>query len=127
MVVASPAYLRGAAKLKTPDDLIHHDCVQYALPSTGRNLPWLFKYENEVVETMTSGGYTSSGDVLAGATLARHGAGLFQTYRFIVEKDIAAERSRNCSFPMAVVRGRSCCFIRMPGISRRACAVSSTS
>ncbi|MEM5458428.1 LysR substrate-binding domain-containing protein [Paraburkholderia phytofirmans] len=89
VVIASPAYLRGAAKLKTPDDLNHHDCVQYALPSTGRNLPWLFKHEGEVVETMTSGACTSSGDVLAGATLARHGAGIFQTYRFIVEKDLA--------------------------------------
>jgi DNA-binding transcriptional LysR family regulator len=38
---------------------------------------------------MTSGACTSSGDVLAGATLARHGAGIFQTYRFIVEKDLA--------------------------------------
>jgi DNA-binding transcriptional LysR family regulator len=26
--------------------------------------------------------------VLAGVTLARHGAGLFQTYRFIVERDL---------------------------------------
>jgi DNA-binding transcriptional LysR family regulator len=89
VVVASPGYLRGTAKLKTPDDLVHHDCIQFALPSTGRNIPWLFKHEDAVVETMTRGAYTSSGDVLAGATLARHGAGLFQTYRFIVEKDIA--------------------------------------
>jgi DNA-binding transcriptional LysR family regulator len=27
--------------------------------------------------------------VLAGVTLARHGAGLFQTYRFVVEQDLA--------------------------------------
>jgi DNA-binding transcriptional LysR family regulator len=89
VVVASPAYLRKAGKLETPDDLINHDCIQYALPSSGRNLPWLFKHEGEVAEMMTRGGYGSSGDVLGGVTLARHGAGLFQTYRFIVDKDLA--------------------------------------
>ena len=89
VVVASPAYLQSACKLETPDDLINHDCIQYALPSTGRNIPWLFNQERKETEMMTLGGCRSSGDVLAGVTLARHGAGLFQTYRFIVEKDVA--------------------------------------
>jgi DNA-binding transcriptional LysR family regulator len=89
VVVASPAYMRSAGKLETPDDLINHDCIQYALPSTGRNIPWLFNQERKETEMMTLGGCRSSGDVLAGVTLARHGAGLFQTYRFIVDKDIA--------------------------------------
>jgi DNA-binding transcriptional LysR family regulator len=89
VVVASPAYMRSAGKLETPDDLIDHDCIQYALPSTGRNIPWLFNQERKETEMMTLGGCRSSGDVLAGVTLARHGAGLFQTYRFIVDKDIA--------------------------------------
>ena len=89
VVVASPAYLRNAGELEAPDDLVNHDCIQYALPSTGRNLPWVFNQEHEEAEMMTRGGYASSGDVLAGVTLARHGAGIFQTYRFIVDKDIA--------------------------------------
>ena len=38
--------------------------------------------------TITRGGCSTSGDALAGATLARHDAGLFQTYRFVVERDI---------------------------------------
>jgi DNA-binding transcriptional LysR family regulator len=89
VVVASPAYLRGARKPKTPDDLANHDCIQYALPSTGRDLPWLFKQNDEVTELTTRGGCSASGDVLAGVTMARDGAGIFQTYRFIVDKDIA--------------------------------------
>jgi DNA-binding transcriptional LysR family regulator len=89
VVVASPAYLRKGGKLETPDDLVHHECIQYELPSSGRHLPWLFKRDGESVEAVTRGGYGASGDVLAGVTLARHGAGLFQTYRFIVEKDLA--------------------------------------
>jgi len=89
VVVASPAYLRRAAKLETPDDLINHNCIQFELPSTGRNLPWVFNRDGSLDEITTRGGHGSSGDALAGVTLARHGAGVFQTYRFIVEKDIA--------------------------------------
>jgi DNA-binding transcriptional LysR family regulator len=87
--VASPAYLRRAHKLETPDDLINHECIQFELPSSGRNIPWQFNQDGSCVEIPTRGGYGSSGDVLAGVTLARHGAGIFQTYRFVVEKDIA--------------------------------------
>jgi DNA-binding transcriptional LysR family regulator len=89
VVVATPAYLRAAGKLETPDDLINHDCIQFELPSTGRNIPWQFNQNGEAIEITTRGGYGSSGDVLAGVTLARNGAGVFQTYRFIVEKDLA--------------------------------------
>jgi DNA-binding transcriptional LysR family regulator len=89
VVVAAPAYLRKAGKPATPDELINHDCIQYALPSSGRNIPWLFKHEGEETEMMTRGGNSASGDVLAGVTLARHGAGIFQTYRFVVDKDLA--------------------------------------
>ncbi|MEI5995982.1 LysR family transcriptional regulator [Paraburkholderia bengalensis] len=88
VVVASPAYLKSAGTLDTPDDLIRHECIQFALPSTGRNIPWLFRLDGEDIEMATRGGYGTSGDVLAGATLARHGAGLFQTYRFVVERDL---------------------------------------
>ena len=89
VVVASPTYLRKAAKLETPDDLINHNCIQFELPSTGRNLPWVFNRDGELDEITTHGRHGSSGDALAGVTLARHGAGVFHTYRFIVEKDIA--------------------------------------
>jgi len=89
VVIASPAYLSRAGEPKTPDDLVNHDCIQFELPSNGRNIPWPFMRDGESVEMITRGGYGSSGDVLAGATLARNGAGVFQTYRFIVEKDLA--------------------------------------
>ncbi len=89
VVVAAPAYLNRAGKLETPDDLVRHDCIQFELPSTGRDIPWMFMRDGEPVETPTGGGYRTSADVLAGATLARHGAGVFQTYRFVVEKDLA--------------------------------------
>ncbi|TKC88789.1 LysR family transcriptional regulator [Trinickia terrae] len=103
VVVAAPEYLRRAGKLNTPDDLAHHDCIQFELPSTGRNLPWVFQQDGETVEISTRGGYGSSGDALAGVTLARNGAGVFQTYRFIVEQDIA-----NGALEVALARYGGC-------------------
>jgi DNA-binding transcriptional LysR family regulator len=89
VVVASPAYLRRAGCPETPEDLARHDCIQFELPSSGRPIPWLFNRNGEALEIATRGPYSTSGDVLAGATLARHGGGLFQTYRFAVERDLA--------------------------------------
>ena len=90
VVVASHAYLSRAGTPASLDDLARHDCIQFDLPSSGRKIPWLFKSGGHVQEHFTDGGYSSAGDVLGGVTLARSGAGLFQTYRFVVEQDLAA-------------------------------------
>ena len=89
VVVASHAYLSRAGTPASLDDLARHDCIQFDLPSSGRKIPWLFKSGGHVQEHFTDGGYSSAGDVLGGVTLARSGAGLFQTYRFVVEQDLA--------------------------------------
>ncbi|NML96564.1 LysR family transcriptional regulator [Paraburkholderia sp. RP-4-7] len=89
VVVASRAYLSRAGTPASLDDLARHDCIQFDLPSSGRKIPWLFKSGDHVQEHFTDGGYSSAGDVLGGVTLARSGAGLFQTYRFVVEQDLA--------------------------------------
>jgi DNA-binding transcriptional LysR family regulator len=88
VLVAAPSYLKRAGKPKTLEDLQEHDCIQFELPSTGRNIPWSFYVDNKAVDIFTSGGYCCSEDVLGIATLARSGAGLVQTYRYIVEKDL---------------------------------------
>lgn len=88
-VVASPEYLARADTPLTLDDLEQHDCIQFELPSSGRPITWLFNEDGKAREMLTSGGYLCSDDVLAGVTLAKHGAGLFQTYRFIVERELA--------------------------------------
>ncbi|WP_175745555.1 LysR family transcriptional regulator [Burkholderia ambifaria] len=87
VVVATPDYLKRAGVPRAVDDLHAHECIQFELPSSGRPIPWLFNDGTEI-EIATTGGYGTSGDVLAGVTLARSGAGLFQTYRFIVERDL---------------------------------------
>lgn len=89
VTVASPEYLQRAGTPQTLDDLHQHECIQFELPSSGRHIAWLFKDNGEDQDLLTAGGYSCSDDVLGGVTLAKHGAGLFQTYKFIVEKELA--------------------------------------
>lgn len=88
IVVGSPAYLRERGTPKVLDDLEAHECIQFVLPSTGRPVPWLFRVQGVDEERLTQGGYRCEEEVLGGVTLARAGAGLYQTYRFIVEEDL---------------------------------------
>lgn len=88
VVVAAPGYL---ARNGTPDSiasLAQHDCINFVLPSTGRPIPWLLRQDGKVVEVAPTGNYCLYEDVLAGVTLARGGAGLFQAYRFTIEEDL---------------------------------------
>lgn len=88
VLVASPDYLKRAGTPKKLEDLQAHECIQFELPSTGRKIPWQFRVDKKAVDITTEGGYCCSEDVLGIVTLARNGAGLVQTYRFIVEKDL---------------------------------------
>ncbi|HTJ96002.1 MAG TPA: LysR family transcriptional regulator [Rhodocyclaceae bacterium] len=89
-IVATPEYLKRAGTPKTPEDLAKHDCIQFELPSSGRDIPWLLRQKGEIIEVPTQGGYRVSDEYLSAVTLARNGAGLFQTYRYIVEADLHA-------------------------------------
>lgn len=88
VVVGTPEYLKRKGVPKAIDDLKSHDCIQFEMPSSGRNLVWAFSGEAGDVDVVTKGAYGTAGDVLSGVTLARSGAGLFQTYRFVVEQDL---------------------------------------
>jgi DNA-binding transcriptional LysR family regulator len=88
VVVATPHYLARRGTPAALEDLGQHECIQFDLPSSGRRIPWLFRQQGKEIELAGEGGYVLSEDVLGGVTLARYGAGLFQTYRFIVEEDL---------------------------------------
>ncbi len=88
VVVASQAYLARAGVPESLAALVDHDCINFVLPSTGRTVPWLFRENGKVIEVATKGGYCIYEDLLAGVTLARSGAGLFQAYRFTIEDDL---------------------------------------
>ncbi|CDF93604.1 MULTISPECIES: LysR family transcriptional regulator [unclassified Pseudomonas] len=89
VVVAAPDYLHRVGTPRTLEDLDAHECIQFELPSSGRRISWLFNVDGKEREVFGQGNYCCSDDVLGGVTLARHGAGLFQTYRFIVEQELA--------------------------------------
>ena len=89
VLVAAPSYLKRAGKPASLDALQQHDCIQFDLPSTGRKIPWSFMVDGKPLDVVTNGGYTCAEDVLGIVTLARSGAGIVQTYRFIVERDLA--------------------------------------
>ncbi|MGB4116091.1 MAG: LysR family transcriptional regulator [Polaromonas sp.] len=89
VVVATPGYLRRKGKPTTLAALQNHDCIQFLYPRTGQPMPWLLRHDAGDVDHATKGGICCSDDILGAVTLARHGAGLLQTYRFIVEQDLA--------------------------------------
>src|SRR5687767_3691742 len=88
VLVASPAYLRRRGTPRSLEALANHDCLQFVLPRTGQPIEWLFHVNGEEIEVRTQGPITCSDDVLGGVTLARHGGGIVQTMRFIVEDDL---------------------------------------
>lgn len=90
VVVGSPAYLARCGTPQTPEDLAEHDCIQFALPSTGRKVPWQFMRDGELFELETNGNYYCYEDVNACVVLARSGAGLLQTLRFLFEPGLAS-------------------------------------
>jgi len=88
VVVASPKYLRRRGTPKSLDALAQHECVLFTLPSTGQLVPWLLlEGKREQAYTFPSA-LRCTDDMLGPVTLARHGAGIAQTYRFIVEQDL---------------------------------------
>lgn len=88
VVVATPQYLQGAGTPTTLQALTSHDCIQYQLPSSGRNLTWSFFEEGQPVELETTGNCACLEDYLGCVTLVKHGAGLMQTYRFTVQQEL---------------------------------------
>jgi len=90
VVVATPAYLERAGTPLTLDALTEHDCIQFEMPSSGRNAAWSFRLAAKRIELETSGSYTCLDDYLATVTLVKSGAGLMQAYRFTVQKELDA-------------------------------------
>lgn len=88
VVVASPGYLEQHGVPQLLSDLESHDCIQFELPSSGRNVPWTFIVDQRSVSVQTSGNTTCLEDYLATITMAKHGAGIVQAYRFTVQAQI---------------------------------------
>lgn len=92
VVIASPEYLHRSGVPQVLNDLVEHECIQFVLPRTGVPVPWVFKLNDHFVDVQTQGKFCCSEDIQAPVTLARAGAGLAQTYRYLVEEDLREGR-----------------------------------
>lgn len=92
VIVASTAYLRGRRKPRTVEDLLQQECLQFVQPNTGQPVPWLVRRDGRIVELAVTGRLRCTDDILGPVTLARAGAGVLQTYRFLVEADLREGR-----------------------------------
>jgi DNA-binding transcriptional LysR family regulator len=92
VIVASPAYLRGRRQPRSADDLLQDECIQFVQPNTGQPVPWLVQQDGRIVEFAATGRLRCMDDILGPVTLARAGAGVLQTYRFLVEDDLREGR-----------------------------------
>ncbi len=84
LMVASPGYLGQHPPLKSLDCLSSHQCIQFVLPGSGRQAGWLVRIGEKRKEITLKGNLLCSEDYLAGVSLAKHGAGIYQIYRFVV-------------------------------------------
>lgn len=92
VIAASPAYLRRQRRPRTIEDISAHECLPFVLPSSGQTVPWLLQVDGQVVEHLAQGRLRCADDILGPITLARAGAGLVQTYRFLIEDDLREGR-----------------------------------
>jgi DNA-binding transcriptional LysR family regulator len=91
-VVAAPAYLSRRRKPRSVDELLQHECIGFIQPNTGQPVPWFFRQDGQIVERAVPARIRCTDDILGPVTLARAGAGVLQTYRFLVEADLAEGR-----------------------------------
>lgn len=88
VIVAAPSYLRRRKRPRNEHDLAALSCIQFLLPRNGQPVPWLLRRDGRDFEWPTHGPLRCADDILATVTLVRAGAGVLQTYRFIVEQDL---------------------------------------
>ena len=86
-VFASPHYLARRGTPRSLDDIEHHACVAFLMPSTGRVLSWIFASPNR--ELVPAAHLRCGEDPQGSIALCRAGEGLCQTYHFMVEEELA--------------------------------------
>ncbi len=91
-LVASPDYLRRRGVPQMIADLEHHDCLPFILPSTGKRMAWELRENGEDLDWTPPARIAVSDDALGCVSLAEHGAGIAQTFDFVVEAALAQGR-----------------------------------
>lgn len=87
-LVASPAYLKRMGIPKNLEELKHHQCIAFELPSSGKITPWFLKNDNEEIQWIPTNRILVKEDIVGVVTLAVSGLGICQSYDFIVNEKI---------------------------------------
>ena len=78
---AAPVYLARRGTPRHPDDLVHHDCVNFRFQSTGQALRWPFQVGGRRVEFTPHAGIVADfSDAVAAVLVAGGGIGISPTY-----------------------------------------------
>jgi DNA-binding transcriptional LysR family regulator len=78
---ASPTYLARRGTPRLPQDLVHHDCVNFRYQSSGRPLPWPFRVGERTLEIVPSASITADvSDAVAAVLAAGGGVGIAATF-----------------------------------------------
>ncbi|MEQ4575364.1 MAG: LysR family transcriptional regulator [Gammaproteobacteria bacterium] len=88
LLVASPEYVERMGAPRTLEDLHHHVCLPFLMPSTGRLAPWVFRDGGRDIDWLPDSRLEISDDVLGVVSLAEQGVGICQSYEFIVRDRI---------------------------------------
>lgn len=87
-LVAAPAYLQAHGIPADIGALADHRCLAFVMPSTGRVMPWQLREGERDVDWTPPATLQVADDPLGLVALARSGAGICQTYGFIVDDDL---------------------------------------
>ena len=87
-VFASKDFVAAHGAPRTLDALDASQCIGFAMPRTGRVLPWLVGSPN--AEFAPASSLRCAEDPRAGIVLAKAGLGFFQTYHFMVKEELAS-------------------------------------
>lgn len=88
VVCASLSYFAHYGIPETLEDLMHHNCINFVVPETGRNYEWLFHKDEQEVRLAVEGNLRlDSGEALVNAAI--NGAGVIQVLNYIVRPAIA--------------------------------------
>ncbi|MYM67973.1 LysR family transcriptional regulator [Pseudoduganella sp. FT55W] len=85
-LVAAPEYVRAAGMPRSLEELSHHACLPFIMPSTGRQSPWLLRVDGKDIDWQPPARMQVTDDVLGVVSLAQQGLGICQTYRFVAEE-----------------------------------------
>ena len=87
-IVASPTYLKRMGIPQKLEDLNHHQCIAFELPSSGKVIPWFLKDAGQEIQWTPTNRILIKEDILGVVSLAENGIGICQSYGFIVNEKI---------------------------------------